>query len=387
MKITKQKIFYWSPFLVPIATPKAVINSAYALERYSDNYECSIINFFGEFNFFKKEIEKKKINLKKNFFSKIYKLLPYKGKIRSRFSFLIIFILSFFPLKKIILDEKPDYLIVQLITSLPMFLLLLFKFNTRFILRISGLPKLGFFRKLLWKIALKKFYLITCPTKATLEYMRSLNIVSENKIRLLYDPIIEIRNINYKKNLAKATQHSNYFLAAGRLTKQKNFLFLCKVFKIIINKHPSFKLLIAGDGEDKKKIEDYIEKNKLKKNIFLIGHIENIFPLMKGAEAFILSSLWEDPGFVIVEAAFCRTAVFSSDCLEGPKEIIKDNINGILFKSNDLNDFVKNFDRFNSIINNKDLKKKLILNNLILTKKFSLFIHYLKLDKILKGFN
>ncbi len=387
MKITKQKIFYWSPFLVPIATPKAVINSAYALERYSDNYECSIINFFGEFNFFKKEIEKKKINLKKNFFSKIYKLLPYKGKIRSRFSFLIIFILSFFPLKKIILDEKPDYLIVQLITSLPMFLLLLFKFNTRFILRISGLPKLGFFRKLLWRIALKKFYLITCPTKATLEYMRSLNIVSENKIRLLYDPIIEIRNINYKKNLAKATQHSNYFLAAGRLTKQKNFLFLCKVFKIIINKHPSFKLLIAGDGEDKKKIEDYIEKNKLKKNIFLIGHIENIFPLMKGAEAFILSSLWEDPGFVIVEAAFCRTAVFSSDCLEGPKEIIKDNINGILFKSNDLNDFVKNFDRFNSIINNKDLKKKLILNNLILTKKFSLFIHYLKLDKILKGFN
>ena len=387
MKITKKKIFYWSPFLVPIATPKAVINSAYALERYSDNYECSIINLFGEFNFFKEEIEKKKINLKKNFFSKVHKLLPYKGKIKSRFSFLIIFILSFFPLKKIILDEKPDYLIVQLITSLPMVLLLLFKFNTKFILRISGLPKLGFFRKLLWKIALKKFYLITCPTKTTLEYMKSLNIVSENKIRLLYDPIIDIKDINYKKNLAKATQHSNYFLAAGRLTKQKNFLFLCKAFKIIINKYPSFKLLIAGDGEDKKKIENYIEKNKLKKNIFLIGHTENIFPLMKDAEAFILSSLWEDPGFVIVEAAFCRTIVFSSNCTTGPKEIIKDNINGILFKTNDLNDFVKNFDRFNNIINNKDLKKKLVLNNLIFSKKFSLFSHYLKLDKILKGFN
>ena len=217
--------------------------------------------------------------------------------------------------------------------------------------------------------------------------MKSLNIVSENKIRLLYDPIIDIKDINYKKNLAKDIQHSNYFLAAGRLTKQKNFLFLCKAFKIIINKYPSFKLLIAGDGEDKKKIENYIEKNKLKKNIFLIGHTENIFPLMKDAEAFILSSLWEDPGFVIVEAAFCRTIVFSSNCTTGPKEIIKDNINGILFKTNDLNDFVKNFDRFNNIINNKDLKKKLVLNNLILTKKFSLFSHYLKLDKILKGFN
>jgi glycosyltransferase involved in cell wall biosynthesis len=379
LKITKQKIFYWSPFLVPIATPKAVINSAYALERYSDNYECSIINFFGEFNFFKEEIEKKKINLKKNFFSKIYKLLPYKGKIRSRFSFLIIFILSFFPLKKIILDEKPDYLIVQLITSLPMFLLLLFKFNTRFILRISGLPKLGFFRKLLWRIALKKFYLITCPTKATLEYMRSLNIVSENKIRLLYDPIIEIRNINYKKNLAKATQHSNYFLAAGRLTKQKNFLFLCKVFKIIINKHPSFKLLIAGDGEDKKKIENYIEKNKLKENIFLIGHIENIFPLMKDAEAFILSSLWEDPGFVIIEAAFCRTAVFSSNCITGPKEIIKNNYNGFLFESNNIESFLDCFE----ILLKKKNNSEVLLNNLRYTKNFTLFNHYIAFKDII----
>ena len=79
--------------------------------------------------------------------------------------------------------------------------------------------------------------------------------------------------------------------------------------------------------------------------------------------------------------------IFSSDCPEGPKEIIKDNVNGILFKSNDINNFVKNFDRFNSIINNKDLKKKIVLNNLILSKKFSLFSHYLKLDKILSGFN
>ena len=380
MKITKKKIFYWSPFLVPIATPKAVINSAYALKRYSNNYECSIINFFGEFNFFKEDIEKKKINLKNNFLSNIYKFLPYKGKVKSRFSFLIIFILSFFPLKKIILNEKPDYLIVQLITSLPMFLLLLFKFNTRFILRISGLPKLGFFRKLLWRIALKKFYLITCPTKATLEYMRGLNIVSKNKLRLLYDPIIDVKNTNYKKNLTKTTHHSNYFLAAGRLTKQKNFLFLCKSFKIIISKYPSIRLLIAGDGEDKEILIDYIKKNKLQKNIFLIGHVDNIFPLMKDAEAFILSSLWEDPGFVIIEAAFCRTAVFSSNCITGPKEIIKNNYNGFLFKSNNIKSFINCFELLIKKKNNSEI----LLNNLKYTKNFTLFNHYIAFKELIK---
>jgi glycosyltransferase involved in cell wall biosynthesis len=379
LKIKKKKIFYWSPFLVPIATPKAVINSAYALEKYSTEYQCVIINFFGEFNFFKKDIEQKNIHLKYNFFSKIYKFLPYRGKIASRFSFIIIFILSFFPLKRIISQEKPDYLIVQLITSLPMLLLLLFNFNTKFILRISGLPKLGFFRKILWRIALIKFHLITCPTIATLEYMKSLKIVNEDKIKLLYDPIIEVKNINYKKNKKKDTHHSNYFLAAGRLTKQKNFLFLCKAFNQLIKKYSDTKLLIAGTGEDREKILNYIERNKLEKNIFLINHVENIFPLMKNAKGFILSSLWEDPGFVIIEAAFCRTPVFSSNCITGPKEIIKNNFNGFLYDSNNLESFLENFETFRKNKNNSQI----LLNNLKYTKKFTLFNHYISFKKII----
>ena len=371
MKITKKKIFYWSPFLVPIATPKAVINSAYAIEKYSDKYECSILNYFGEFNRYKKEIDKKKINLKDGLYSKIYKFLPHKGKIKSRFSFLVIFILSFFPLKKIILDEKPDYLIVQLITSLPMLLLLIFKFQTKFILRISGLPKLGFFRKLLWKIALNKFYLITCPTKSTLDYIKNLNIVEIDKIKLLRDPVIDVKDINFKINQKIDLNHKNYFLAAGRLTNQKNFLFLCKVFKILINRYPQLKLLIAGDGEDKNMLGDYIHKNRLESNIFLIGHVKNIFPLMKNAKAFILSSLWEDPGFVIIEAAFCRTVVFSSNCITGPREIIKNNYNGYLFESNNIKSFVDNFEK---IMDKND--NTVLLNNLRYTKNFSLFNHY-----------
>ena len=173
----------------------------------------------------------------------------------------------------------------------------------------------------------------------------------------------------------------------GRLTKQKNFFMLCMGVKKLILNLPNFKLIIAGDGEDRSKLSSYIKENNLEKNIFLIGYVKNIFPYINSSQGLILSSLWEDPGFVLLEAGACKIPIFSSDCLQGPKEIIKDNVNGILFKSNDINNFVKNFDRFNSIINNKDLKKKIVLNNLILSKKFSLFSHYLKLDKILSGFN
>ena len=57
--------------------------------------------------------------------------------------------------------------------------------------------------------------------------------------------------------------------------------------------------------KDKSKILSYIKKNNLENNIFLIGYVENIFHLIARSDGFILSSLWEDPGFVLVEAAFC----------------------------------------------------------------------------------
>ena len=380
---SKKKIFYWSPFLAPIATPKAVINSAYALQKYSDNYECSIINFFGEFNVFKKNIEKKKIFLKNYYFSTINKFLPFNGKLKSRFSFVLIFILSFFPLKKLLIKEKPDYLIIHLITSLPLFLLLFFNFKTKFILRISGLPKLGFFRKFFWSMALKKIHLVTCPTINTMNYIKSMNIVSSDKVTLLYDPVIDIEKI--KRNQIPTTElidkKKKYFFAAGRLTKQKNFLFLCKAFKEIVKKYPEFVLYIAGDGEEKNRINRFIIENNLNNKIFLIGYVENIFYYLKNSEGFILSSLWEDPGFVLIEAAFSRTPILSSNCENGPKELIQDNFNGVLFNSNDIDNFIFNFQKFVELKKNSN---KLVLNSLKMSKNFTLFNHYNKFNQILK---
>ena len=158
MNTKKHKVFYWSPSLVDIATNRSVINSSYSLNKYSKKYCCSIINFFGEFNRFNKDIEKKKLKLLNYYNEYIYRILPRHGKVKSRFSFLIIFLMAFFPLKKLLKKETPDYFIIHLITSLPLILLILFKFETKFILRISGYPRMNFFRKLLWKFFKKNLF-------------------------------------------------------------------------------------------------------------------------------------------------------------------------------------------------------------------------------------
>ena len=372
----QKKIYYWSPYLSPIATCKAVLNSAESLMKYSSNYQSFILNFFGEFDKFIINHEKKKLRFIDHYPS-LVSFLPYRGKLKSRLSFMLIFILGFFPLKKILKENKPDFLIIHLITSLPLILLLFFKFETKFILRISGHPKMNFLRKFLWKLTLKKIYLITCPTENTFKYIKSLNLVDASKIKLLYDPIINVKEINKKKN--EKIDYNNFYLAAGRLTKQKNFMFLCKAFKEIIEENDQIKLLIAGNGEDEIKLKEFIRKNNLENNITLLGYIDNIFPYFKNSKGFILTSLWEDPGFVLIEAAFCRTPVFSSDAKPSPSELIENDYNGTTFQNNDKNSFLKNFKNY--LDNSKD--KKIILNNLKLSKRFTIFNHYKKLSNLI----
>ena len=55
---------------------------------------------------------------------------------------------------------------------------------------------------------------------------------------------------------------------------------------------------------------------------------------MRNSDIFILSSLWEEVGFVMIEAAFCNSYIISSDCPNGPKEFLNNGKNGILFSNN-----------------------------------------------------
>ena len=159
----KKKIFYWSPCLNPVGTVISTINSSKAVSKYSNQYEVSIINACGEWDEFKDDFLENKIRVV-DLGLKYFDLLPKTGFFKSRFSYVLIFLISFFPLVSLIKKEKSEYLIAHLITSLPIFLFKLFNFNTKLILRISGMPKLHFIRKIFWKLSSKNIHFVTCPT-------------------------------------------------------------------------------------------------------------------------------------------------------------------------------------------------------------------------------
>ena len=375
------KVYYWSPFIDKVATTKAVLNSVLSLNTYSKkNFEGIIINAFGEwFDYSSKNNECLKFyNLNSfNFLNKF----SSRGFIKSRLKYLLIFILSYFPLKNFLNKEKPQYLIIHLITSLPLFLNLINNFDTKIILRISGKPQLNFIRYIFWRYALKKIYKITFPTSETLNYFKNLNIIDENKLELLYDPIVYTKHLAKSKN-EKFKELGEFYLAIGRFTKQKNFFFLIKCFETMCKKDQNMKLVILGDGELRSKFSKYLKKKNLQNNIYLPGYEKNVHKYLSNCKLFILSSLWEDPGFVLIEAMFSGALVLSSDCPSGPKEILSiDNSRGILFKSNDSKDFIKKFEEINKFELSR--VRKMRLNAKIFTKNYTLFNHNNILVKIL----
>ena len=195
----KTKIYYWCPFISKVATIKAVYNSAVSVNKFSkNNYEGVIIDTFGEWK------DSNYFQIKNSVFtelkvSSIIKKIPSFGFFFSRLKFILIFLLSYFPLKNFLKKKRPKFLIIHLMTSLPLFLNLINNFETKIILRISGKPKLNFIRYFFWKIALKKVFRITFPTKETLEYFKKINLVANDKLYLMYDPIISAEEIDFIK--------------------------------------------------------------------------------------------------------------------------------------------------------------------------------------------
>ena len=380
------KIFYWSPFISKVATVSSVIRSAESILKYSkkkNNVNLAIVDAIGEWQDYKKIINPKIeiINLnKKNFFHS----LPKGGFFKSRLSYFLIFILTFFKLFNLINKEKPDYIIAHLLTSIPILLKLIIKNKTKIILRISGLPKLNFIRYIFWKFFSKKIYKITCPTLATYEYLKKINIFDKNKLFVLRDPVIQLHDFSKKKNEKikdLEIEKKNLIIGIGRLTKQKNFLFLIRAFKKILIKYPNYHLVLLGEGEQKKLLIRETKKLEIQDKVSFLDYKKNVYKYLLNSDCFILSSLWEDPGFVILEAALSNTFIISSNCPNGPNEILSYGQNGFLFRNNNLSDLLNKFDKFKKLNEYELNKKKLFAKKEIRT--FTQFAHFKSLKNII----
>ncbi len=146
------------------------------------------------------------------------------------------------------------------------------------------------------------------------------------RLRVIYNPVI---TSHVFQRAAESPPHpwlnnknKPVILGAGRLTQQKDFFTLIKAFRLL-KSNLDARLLIIGEGEDRPQLENLIRQLNLQEDVCLANHQENPYTYMKNSDIFVLCSIWEGFGNVLVEAMAVGTPVISTDCESGPAEILE----------------------------------------------------------------
>lgn len=248
---------------------------------------------------------------------------------------------SIFQLSKLIKEKKPTIIWVGLwpltISSIISWLIAgrPGKFYVTEHITHSGTPD---FRKILKRLAIKLSMQICYPftngiigvSEGVTEDIRKFIKFFQPRIETLNNPV-KI-NENPVKNI-DATEwplnDSFKILSVGTLKRQKNYKLLIKAFSIVASR-VNAQLVILGEGEMRKELENYISTLGIDSRVFLPGFTLNTDSWFSTCDAFVLSSDWEGLPTVLIEALMHKCNIVSTDCPSGPMEILDNGEFGIL---------------------------------------------------------
>ncbi len=166
---------------------------------------------------------------------------------------------------------------------------------------------------------------VTPYLRSVMKYLHELTAVSPSGAAyaagLTDEPITIIPNgidlVKYKssKPTVKKKENERSILFIGRLERRKGVKYLLRAFQLFSQDNPDVKLIIAGDGPEREKLELLTEDLKLK-NVSFLGYISEELKLQLLAEADIFCSpaiFGESFGIVLLEAMAMGTVVVAGN--------------------------------------------------------------------------
>lgn len=181
-----------------------------------------------------------------------------------------------------------------------------------------------------WLYPKAKVYVV--PTKTDAKLYKELGFHS-----------VYIPHFKSKISYVKSLQNKKIAITIGRITEAKRQWILIDLWDKIIHDHKIFdwQLYIIGDGNLRKEYLEKIEKLRLEKYVKILPPRQDVENYYKEASFFLLTSKSEGFGMVILEAMSFGIPCVSYDCPAGPRDMIRNNVDGFLVEMDNFQELEK----------------------------------------------
>lgn len=161
------------------------------------------------------------------------------------------------------------------------------------------------------------------------------------KIFVVPNPLSEQVLLKKKENYSDQIRRC---ITVGRLEEQKNHEALLKAFAVVKKKYPEMVLDIYGTGREFDRLQKLIEELKIEESCHLKGRNDHIEDELVEADLFVMTSKYEGMPNALMEAMAVGLPCLSSDCKTGPRTLIEDNTNGVLYEEGNDTDLIKKWE-------------------------------------------
>ncbi|USB33025.1 glycosyltransferase [Paenibacillus sp. YPG26] len=197
----------------------------------------------------------------------------------------------------------------------------------------------GWLRNLLYRITDPLCDLMTNVSREAVDRYIEIKAAPRRKIILMPNGInLEhfSRSVQDRIQLRDEMKLADRFiwLALGRLVPEKDYETMLLAFARVLEVYPESRLLIAGIGPERSRLEELCRKLKLGEAVWFLGMRTDAARLMSAADGYLMSSRWEGLPMVLLEASASGLPIAATD-VGGNKEVVHEGVNGHLAGASD----------------------------------------------------
>ena len=181
----------------------------------------------------------------------------------------------------------------------------------------------------------RKFDEIICVSENVLESFQRL-FGAEVPARVIHNVVEDdVIREKAKASLPSGLQKRRFTVATlGRLTQQKGYDMLLNVHDRLMQEGFAYDLWIAGEGEDRPMLEQYIADHGLANSVKLLGFQENPYPILEAADLLVCSSRYEGLSTFVTEGLILGKPIVTTDCT-GMRELLGEAEFGLITAMNE----------------------------------------------------